>query len=239
MTTAIVLAGGLGTRLRDAVPDLPKTMAPINGRPFLEYLLEYWRIQGVNRFILSVGYLHEVIISHFGDSYRNASIDYVVEHTPLGTGGAVLLAAQKIAVDDHFLLLNGDTYFAVTLQHLTVCAQTHHADCCFSLFRSNQEGRYMTLGLAEDGLIKTLQSGKGSIGSLANGGVYFLRRSVLLEDRFPLGTKVSLEEDIFPKALSVGRRLLGIEFSGIFIDIGVPADYARAAHVLDGKPTWT
>lgn len=87
MTTAIVLAGGLGTRLRDAVPDLPKPMAPINGRPFLEFLFEYWRTQGVERFILSVGYRCDAIIDYFGENYRGAMIEYVLEQTPLGTGG--------------------------------------------------------------------------------------------------------------------------------------------------------
>ena len=96
MTTAIILAGGLGTRLREAVPDLPKPMAPVNGRPFLEYLIDYWIEQGVKRFVMSVGYLHQDIVRHFGYRYRGVEIDYSVEESPLGTGGALLLASSKL-----------------------------------------------------------------------------------------------------------------------------------------------
>lgn len=233
VTTAIVLGGGLGTRLRDAVPDLPKPMAPINGRPFLAYLLEYWRCQGVRRFILSVGYRRDAIIDYFGDHYRDAAIDYAVEDTPLGTGGGVLLAARNIAAGERFLLLNGDTFFAVDFERLMRCAQRNDADCCFSLFRSNAEGRYMAMEVADDGSIRSLKSGKAGVGCLANGGVYYLRRCALLEERFTLSAKWSLEDEIFPAALAAGRRLIGVEFLGGFIDIGVPDDYTRAGQVLD------
>ncbi|MCQ8102491.1 sugar phosphate nucleotidyltransferase [Methylomonas sp. SURF-2] len=233
MTTAIVLGGGLGTRLRDAVPDLPKPMAPINGRPFLDYLIEYWRGQGVRRFILSVGYRRDAIIDYFGDHYRDAAIDYAVEDTPLGTGGGVLLAARNIAAGERFLLLNGDTFFAVDFERLMRCAQRNDADCCFSMFRSNTEGRYMAMEVADDGCIRSLKSGKAGVGSLANGGVYYLRRCALQEERFTLRANWSLEDDIFPAALAAGRRLIGVEFLGGFIDIGVPEDYARAGQVLD------
>ncbi|NOV31294.1 phosphohexose mutase [Methylomonas sp. ZR1] len=238
VTTAIVLAGGLGTRLRDAVPDLPKPMAPINGRPFLEFLFEYWRTQGVERFILSVGYRSDAITDYFGENYRGAMIEYVLEQTPLGTGGGVLLAARNIPARERFLLLNGDTFFAVDLEQLMCFAQRNDADCCFSLFRSNEEGRYMALEVADDGRIESLQSGKGGIGSLANGGVYCLRRSALLEEQFTPNAKWSLEDDIFPAALTAGRRLTGIEFPGTFIDIGIPDDYARAAQVLNQEAAW-
>lgn len=88
MTTAVILAGGLGSRLRTAVENLPKPMAPVAGRPFLEYQLDYWIAQGVSHFLLSVGCCHEAILNHFGSSYRNAGLDYVIEDTPLGTGHA-------------------------------------------------------------------------------------------------------------------------------------------------------
>ena len=94
MTTAIVLAGGLGTRLRTVVPDWPKPMAPVAGKPFLTYLLDYWIGQGIDHFVLSVGYRHEAIIDYFGDSYHGVLIDYVIETEPLGTGGALRMAAR-------------------------------------------------------------------------------------------------------------------------------------------------
>ena len=128
MTTAIILAGGLGTRLRSAVTDLPKPMAPIGGRPFLEYQLDYWIAQGISRFVLSVGYQHEVIIDHFGTSYEGIELNFVIEETPLGTGGGLLLAAEKVGNDTPFLLLNGDTYFSVDLKTLTDFSQEKDAD---------------------------------------------------------------------------------------------------------------
>lgn len=222
----------MGTRLRPAVSGVPKPMALVNGKPFLEYLLDYWSIQGVDRFILSVGYLKAAIVDHFGVGYRGCLIEYVSEDMPLGTGGACLLAAQKITEEEYFLLLNGDTFFEVSLQKLFTHTITNNADCCFSLFRSNEALRYMGLELDNDGRIKTLNSGKAEMGNPANGGVYCLRRSALMEQHFALGSRASLEEDIFPAALAKQRRLLGLEFSGNFIDIGLPADYLRAPQIL-------
>ena len=103
-------------------------MAPINGFPFLEYQLGYWIKQGVTRFLLSVGYRHKIIIDYFGNSYQGAQLEYVIETAPLGTGGGFLLAAQKIDKDDPFLLLNGDTYFAVNLEQLVEFSLMNDAD---------------------------------------------------------------------------------------------------------------
>ena len=99
MTTAIILAGGLGTRLRSEVPNLPKPMAIVKNRPFLEYLMDYWIEQGVCKFILSIGYLSEKIVSHFGGTYKNIPISYSIEKSPLGTGGGLLLSLKKITQD--------------------------------------------------------------------------------------------------------------------------------------------
>ena len=104
MTVALILAGGLGTTLRSEVPDLPKPLAPIHGRPFLEYQMDFWIEQGVDIFVLSIGYLHEKVIGHFGHSYRNAKLDYVIEETPLGTGGGLMLALDKVRNTESFLL---------------------------------------------------------------------------------------------------------------------------------------
>lgn len=232
MTAAIVLAGGLGTRLRGEVPDLPKPMAPVAGRPFLEYLLDYWIAQGISRFVLSVGYRHEAISGHFGNSYRGVPIDYAIEKLPLGTGGGLVLAAQKLDSAAPFVVLNGDTYFAVDLKALAAFAQTNRADWCFSLFRANEAGRYMGMGVDADGRITSLKSGTGAPGRLANGGVYWVGADARDPGQFPAGIKLSIEDDIFPAAMAAGRRLYGLEFPGTFIDIGVPADYHRAASLL-------
>ncbi|MDQ3186754.1 MAG: NTP transferase domain-containing protein, partial [Pseudomonadota bacterium] len=97
--SAVILAGGIGSRLRSIVPDLPKPMAPVSGRPFLEYQLDYWISQGISSFILSVGYRHEAIVDYFGNSYKGAELDYVIERIPLGTGGGLLLAVEKAGND--------------------------------------------------------------------------------------------------------------------------------------------
>lgn len=229
MVTAIILAGGLGTRLRSVVPDLPKPMAPISGRPFLEHQLDYWIKQGVSDFRLSIGYRHEVIVDHFGNRYKDAELDYVIEKTPLGTGGGLLLAAEKVSKSEPFLLLNGDTYFAVDLKALIEFALANNADWCFSLFRTHEEGRYMGMDISPQGRITSLKSGTGR---LANGGVYLVNPRALIRERFSPDHKVSLEDDIFPTAMALGQRLMGMEFPGIFIDIGVPEDYHRALALL-------
>lgn len=232
MTSAIILAGGLGTRLRSAVPDLPKPMAPIGGRPFLEHQLDYWIAQGVSRFVLSVGYRREIIVNHFGDGYRGAELVYAIEEEPLGTGGALLLAAKKLDADESFLVLNGDTYFAVNLQALVAFACQHDADWCFSLFHPGEEGRYMGMDVSPQGRITSLKSGNGRPGRPANGGVYWLHSRALLNCGFTAGKKLSLEDEIAPAAVAAGQRVFGCEFPGTFIDIGVPADYQRAATLL-------
>jgi len=232
--TAIILAGGLGTRLRSVVSDVPKPMALVNGRPFLAYLMDYWIEQGISQFILSVGYLKEVVIEYFGNSYRGGDIDYVVEETPLGTGGGVLLAAKNLEPDEYFVLLNGDTFFNIDLSLLSACAEAGEADGCFALFRATEPNRYGRIDCNEVGQITKLNFTKAESGDLANGGVYVLRRSALLEEQAEPGHKVSLEDEIFPLALAMGRRFYGVEFAGTFIDIGVPSDYQRASNVLVG-----
>jgi D-glycero-alpha-D-manno-heptose 1-phosphate guanylyltransferase len=229
MSSAIILAGGLGTRLRSAVPDLPKPMAPIDGRPFLAHQMDHWIAQGVNHFVLSVGYRFEAIRDHFGRYYRSARLDFAVEDKPLGTGGALLLAAALLPRDKPALLLNGDTYFDVSLASLAAHARGLDAQWCLALFRSTDPARYMGVGVDADGRIDALRE-PGS--ALANGGVYWFLPAALSACAALRGTAQSLENDLFPALLAQGQRFAGLECPGAFIDIGVPADYHRAAAVL-------
>ena len=235
ITAAVILAGGLGTRLRSEVPELPKPMAPVAGRPFLEHLIEYWVKQGISRFVLSVGYRHEAISGYFGTSFLGARIDYAVENTPLGTGGGLLLAAQTLPQDRRFLLLNGDTYFAVNVNALADFAASKDADWCFSLFRAQETGRYMGMDLSPEGQIQTLKSGTGQLGRLANGGVYVVHPRIMAKLHVAAGDRASLEDDIFEVALQAGQTMVGLECDGRFIDIGIPQDYWRAAEVIGLK----
>jgi D-glycero-alpha-D-manno-heptose 1-phosphate guanylyltransferase len=227
---AVVLAGGLGTRLKSAVPDLPKPMAPVAGRPFLERLLDYWLAQGVTRFILSVGYRREAIQDHFGADFHGAAIAYAVEERPLGTGGGLLAARAALAAPGPFLALNGDTWFEVELAQLAAFHAARRADATLALFRSPQQGRYGGVRVGPSGEVLALAAGEQ--GGLANGGVYLMERGVLDGGPWPAGKAVSLEEDILPFALRAHKRLYGLECPGRFLDIGIPEDYARAAGLL-------
>lgn len=231
-TSAVILAGGLGTRLRGVVADLPKPMAPVAGRPFLERLLAHWIAQGIGRFVLSVGYRHEAIVDHFGGAFEGAPLDYAIEESPLGTGGGLLLAAQKLGGDSPFLLLNGDTYFPVDWKALRAFSAENDADWVFSLFRASEPGRYMGLEVAPSGRVVSLNSGSDQPGRRANGGVYWVRPRALLGGRYAPGDKVSLEDELFPAALASGQRLFAAEFSQTFIDIGLPDDYRRSQSLL-------
>jgi D-glycero-alpha-D-manno-heptose 1-phosphate guanylyltransferase len=228
MTTAIILAGGLGTRLRSAVPDLPKPMAPVAGRPFLAHQMDFWIAQGVRRFILAVGYRHEAIVQHFGPIYRGATLEYSLESAPLGTGGALLQAASRLD-DERALLLNGDTWFDVPLPALAARAMQHDADWCFALFRHDDAARYMGVGVDRAGRVRALRCADSP---LANGGVVWFRPAALRAVDHQPGCVLSLENEVLPASLAQGQRFAALECPGAFIDIGVPGDYHRAARVI-------
>ena len=237
MTVAIILAGGLGTRLRSEVPDLPKPLAPIHGRPFLEYQMDYWIEQGVDTFVLSIGYLHEKVIEHFGLSYRNAKLEYVIEESPLGTGGGLLLALDKVRNTEVFLLLNGDTFFAVDLPHLKEFARQKNADWSFCLFKTSNTQRYMGIKLDEDQRVVQMGIKSQDVTCLANGGVYLIKTAALLEaafsEKFTVGTNASLEVDVFAYELDRHARMFGFESNGVFLDIGIPEDYKSSFSLFE------
>lgn len=230
--TAIVLAGGLGTRLRAAVPDQPKPMAPVASRPFLEYLLDYCVAQGIRRFILSVGYRAEAIREHFGGNYGGARIDYAEETTPLGTGGGLLLAARQLAETNPVLVVNGDTFFAVDLGKLADFHRRSEADWTFCTFRTHENGRYLGMDIAPDGRVEVFRTERNSGERLANGGIYLVAPGLLTNTGHSPGQALSLEDTLFPTLLARGCRFYSIECPGRFIDIGIPEDYARAAAIL-------
>ncbi|GLU30216.1 nucleotidyltransferase family protein [Trinickia caryophylli] len=232
MTTAIILAGGLGTRLRHVVPDVPKPMAPVNGRPFLEHQMDYWIGQGVRRYILSVGYRREAIVDHFGESYRGVPVDYAIEDSPMGTGGGFLKAAREKRFDEPFLVLNGDTFIELDLAALRRFHAERRSGWTMSLVRAGESGRYMGMCMEPDGRIVSLRSGLGQTGGLVNGGAYLIAPDTVSRLRFSNGERISLEDDILPALAAAGVAVYGFECTGRFVDIGVPNDYFSAADIL-------
>jgi D-glycero-alpha-D-manno-heptose 1-phosphate guanylyltransferase len=226
---AIVLAGGFGTRLRGAVPDLPKPMAPIAGRPFLSWQLEYLARQGVSEVTLSVGYRAEVIEAHFGTSAAGVRISYVREPEPLGTGGGLRLALATQEGPEPVFVVNGDTLCELDYRALRH-AQESDLGCPLRIVLREVAGagRYSPVEVEGDRITRFAAAGRPGP-ALINAGVYLMDPH-LLDDRAP-GERFSLEVDFLePEALARGARAWITR--GFFIDIGVPEDYQRAQRQL-------
>ena len=233
MAPAVILAGGLGRRLQTAVQDVPKPMAPINGRPFLEYLLDYWIGQNINHFVLSVGYKHEVIERHFGNNYRETKIDYAVEEQPLGTGGGLLCALKYLNGAGSFLIMNGDTFFEVDLMSMRLYHQAKQAAVTIALRNVDANSRYASVECDGDGKITAFDNRARTLSpELINGGVYLAEKSAFVDFAPDANEPVSLEELLYPRMLAAGTRMYGFPSSGKFIDIGIPEDYRRAVDVI-------
>jgi D-glycero-alpha-D-manno-heptose 1-phosphate guanylyltransferase len=222
---AIILAGGLGTRLKEVVSDAPKSMALVNGRPFLEYQLDYLDRWGLNKVILSVGYHKEKIQDHFGGQYKSLQIVYAVEEEPLGTGGAILNALQYVEGFATFIL-NGDTYFDVNLQRLDDFRRIKEADICLTMRFEIDPARFGLLEFDNNNRITDFfEKPAGLEEGYINGGVYVVRRDYLL--RFGLPEKFSFEKDFLQKYYQT-EEIYGMRCFSYFRDIGVPEDYQKA-----------
>ena len=220
----IILAGGLGTRLRSEVPDLPKCMAPITGRPFLEFLINYLLQQGVKHFIFSLGYMHEVIEDFLKKSYPNLSYKIVIENEPLGTGGAIALACKN-ASSENVIIMNGDTMFKVNISELVNYHINNNALCTLSLKPMVDFDRYGVVEINNDGCIQSFKEKKFYKNGLINGGVYAINRVSFLSIKFP--EKFSFEKDYLEKYYN-SNKMLGLIQDHYFIDIGIPEDFKRA-----------
>jgi D-glycero-alpha-D-manno-heptose 1-phosphate guanylyltransferase len=225
---AIVLAGGLGTRLRSVISDLPKPMAPVNGFPFLHYLFLYLHRQGVTDVVLSVGYRSDAIKAFFGDKYNRINITYCVEEEPLGTGGGI---AQAMAmVDSDAVVLNGDTFFEINLSELLEFYNKTNADIALALKRMHDFDRYGTVEVGNCDRVLQFHEKQHRTEGLINGGVYILRKDLfkrveMIEGQ-PLLQKFSFEKDILEKHL-LPLHYHAKEFDNYFIDIGIPEDYQK------------
>jgi len=221
---AIILAGGLGTRLRDAVPDLPKCMAPVAGRPFLSYVIDYLRMQGIERFVFSLGYKSDIIEEFLQKEYPTLDYTSVVEQEPLGTGGAIHLAIQK-AFSKNVVVANGDTLFKISLHDLF---KTHHdndAECTLALKPMQNFDRYGKVDISDNATIISFREKQFYIDGLINGGIYVLNREKFLLRSLP--QKFSFEKEYLETFCREGKFYASIQ-NGYFIDIGIPQDYQRA-----------
>ena len=223
----IILAGGLGTRLQSVVADVPKCMAPVCGKPFLWYLLRYLQHYPVNKLILSVGYLRQVIMDWIEANraeFPFSSIDYAIEDEPLGTGGAIKLALSKTTGTD-VVVLNGDTFFDIDLNAFIENHRVAAAAISIALKPMVEFDRYGTVSVNEKRRIESFNEKKYCRSGLINGGVYAINKSACDLSRFP--EKCSFETDILQPFVH-DRRLYGFVCDDYFIDIGIPADYHRA-----------
>ena len=221
VTEAIILAGGKGARLRSVVSNVPKPMAKIQDRPFLEILIENFHAKGITHFILSVGYMADSISDYFKNKYPNLDISFSWENEPLGTGGAIRLALEHVR-GQHALVLNGDSLFDVQIEELKsfgvddlpIIFGCHVDDVsrygCF-LYKGNKIHHYLE------------KRGRGA--GCINGGVYFFGKETL--NSFPLNQKFSIEGDFFSKFSEKNNATIVLS-DGYFIDIGLPESYKKA-----------
>ena len=225
---AILLCGGMGTRLRSVVSDRPKPMADICGKPFLQYLLEMLRDKGITEVIFALGYMGEMIEEYFQDgSAFGLKIAYSYEEEPLGTGGAIRNALPKL-MEEEVLVLNADTYFPMDYQGLYHFHQENDGDFSLATRAVPDISRYGAVRRDAAGRIlawnEKLEDGGQPLAGEINGGIYVMKKSLIAE--IPEG-KQSLEQDCIPKWLSEGKRIFGLPFEGYFMDIGIPKDYQQ------------
>lgn len=220
---AIVLVGGLGTRLRPMVADVPKALAPVAGRPFLAWLLERLERNGIRRAILATGYLSEQIEAEFGTSWNGLHIDYSVESEPLGTGGAIALALRKLEGNDAHVL-NGDTFLDYRPYRLAEAVNKSGYSVGIALASVPDVARYGAVAVEDGRVVKFLEKGDHGPG-LINAGCYYLGPRAIAE--FPSEGAFSFERSVLMDSVAAGEAYAFTD-TDAFIDIGVPDDYLRA-----------
>ena len=228
---AILLAGGLGTRLQSVVNDRPKPMALIQEKPFMEYVIHELGKHGITDIIFAVGYKGSMVEEYFKDGAGyGINVSYAYEEELLGTAGAIKNAGKFVS-EDRFFVLNADTFYQIDYSRIIKLQQEEKLDMALVLRKVPDVSRYGE-ALLKDGMLtafneKTTESRPGTI----NGGIYLMKKELLSD--IPDG-KVSLENEMIPKWLKEGKRLGGIVNDGYFIDIGVPADYFKFIEDVKG-----
>jgi NDP-sugar pyrophosphorylase family protein len=228
MSSALVLCGGLGSRLRPVVGDLPKALAPVDGVPFIDYLLQFLVDQNVHHVVLCTGFGAERVASHCGDGSRwGVRIDVSHEQEPLGTGGAVK-HAERLIGSDPFFVLNGDSWVNASLAAMQEAHAERRASITIAVTAVPDLVRFGAVAFEVDGTITGFEEkGRTGPGSI-NAGIYLMSREVL--GSIEPGQAASMEREVLPAY--IGRGLYAIATPGPFIDIGVPESFAVAPQVL-------
>lgn len=226
ITTAIILAGGFGTRLQSVISDLPKPLAPINNQPFLNFQLNYLKYYGIKNVVLSVGYLSQKIKNYYGSEYNGIKITYAEELVTLGTGGGIRLAMMASNTDLAFVL-NGDSFFDIDLNLFYKRHLESQSQLSLALRKVSNAARYGTIEKNEfNRILSFTEKTEVAKDGIINGGVYILSKSTYLPIT-PSEINFSIEKDFFEKQLS-NLKINGFEFDNYFIDIGIPEDYLKA-----------
>jgi len=221
---AVILAGGLGTRLKDVVADRPKVLAEVAGRPFITYLLSQLNAAGVRHVVLCTGYLGDLVETALGTDFEDLRLYYSREVSPLGTGGALRLALPLLQ-SETIVAMNGDSYCQADLEDMLKTHQQREARVTLLLARTTDTSRYGRVHIADDGMVTSFNEkvpGQGP--GLINAGIYLISREMLQE--IPPNQAVSLEHEIFPTF--VGRGMFGHLCQGNLLDIGTAASYRQA-----------
>lgn len=229
---AIVLAGGLGTRLKDAVPDLPKCMAPVAGRPFLYYLINQLRMQNIQRLIFSLGYKHEAILDFLNTEFQSLNFDYVIEEEPLGTGGAIAFAMQKTETHNIFVV-NGDTLFKFNGDELLQKHKASGSECTLALKPLEDFERYGVVKINKNNKITSFKEKQQYKEGLINAGVYLINKHKFRQNQFD--KEFSFERNYLEKFVNE-KDFSGVPQYVYFIDIGISKDFARAQDELELAP---
>jgi D-glycero-alpha-D-manno-heptose 1-phosphate guanylyltransferase len=229
--TALILAGGFGTRLQSVVKDVPKPMADVRGEPFLAHLIRYYQSQGVTQFVLSVGYKAESIIDYFGHSFESATIQYVREDQPLGTGGAIKYALNHLAADWlPSLIVNGDTWFEPNVGVFATFARSKNTPVCLSVKPMQLNDRYGSVLLGANDNISGFRAEPSNHANI-NAGCYYIQPLLLQKILASYPDTFSFESICLPKLAQAGQ-LSAYICDARFLDIGIPMDYAKAAALL-------
>lgn len=229
-TTAVLLAGGFGTRIRELYPDLPKPMIPVAGRPFLEWVLRYWAGQGVRRFVVSLGHLAGVAEEYFAQRPDDGlEIHTVVETEPLGTGGAIRFAAEAVELSDPFFAANADSLIVADLAAARRMVAAEEMDGVVLGVPVADTSRYGSMAVDERGRLTGFREKRPGAGVI-NAGVYLFRRRML--ERFPGKKPLSIETEVFPTLLESGALIGVCPVTAPFLDMGTPESLAQAEEFL-------